>query len=148
MNKKIIGISGILFVLLAAGTAMALANPENTGSTQAKPMYKNFDPAMMEIKEQIMEAVENGDYETWVSLHEENGLPMQGGMFSAINEANFYLLSELHEAKQSGDFERAKEIFEELGIEKGQFKGKHKMNKGFGIKGKFSGNCPYLNSSE
>ena len=140
MNKKIIGISGILFVLLAAGTAMAFqGNPMNSETpVEERP---NYNP---ELHEQMETAIENQDYDAWIQLREDNNMPMRGKIFSVINEDNFYLFSELHEARESGDLDRMQEIRDELGLGQGtQSKGRQGMNsdfqgKGSGMKGNFS----------
>lgn len=162
MNKKIIGIAGILFVLLAAGTAMALENSESNQTQEAKPMYRNFHPElteetqaqiqertqqMQELREQIETAIENGDYTTWVSLMTENNNPKHEEMLSAVNQDNFYLLKELQDNRNE-----SMQIMEQLGIEAGQFKEMNGMKQGFrkGFKkGNFnSENCPFNNSTE
>jgi len=76
----------------------------------------------MENREEIKEAVENGDYDAWVALHEDR--EREAKILEYINEDNFHLLAELHEAIQNQDFETAKEIKDQIGLpdrpEKGQ----------------------------
>jgi len=72
MNKKILGI-GILFLLLAAGTVMAFRG-DFAGAMNA------FDSDEMQ---QMKTAIENGDYETWKTLQEQN---LTEENFNAIRE--------------------------------------------------------------
>ena len=60
MNNKILGI-GLLFVLLAAGTAMAFGGNFGTGF--------GFDS---EARNQIQTAIENNDFQAWKQLQENN----------------------------------------------------------------------------
>lgn len=184
MKNKLIGI-GILFVLLAIGTAMAFRGNFGTGQgfdsdkmEQIQTAIENGDYATWKqlhennlteenfnaIREKMQErtqarkeiqakmqeiqtAIENQDYAAWKQLMEENNNQENEMMLSVITEDNFYLLSELHDEKASGDFEAVKAIMEELGIEKGDFRGKNRMHKGFGRKGNFAGNRPFANPS-
>lgn len=72
----------------------------------------------MENREEIKEAVENGDYDAWVALHEDG--EREAKILEYINEDNFHLLAELHEAIQNQDFETAQAIKEELGMPLGE----------------------------
>jgi anti-sigma28 factor (negative regulator of flagellin synthesis) len=69
---------------------------------------------MMENREEIKAAVENGDYNAWVELHE--GTEFGSKILEHINEENFSRLGDLHEAIQNQDFETAKTIKAELGL--------------------------------
>lgn len=69
---------------------------------------------MMENREEIKAAVENGDYNAWVELHE--GTEFGSKILEHINEENFSKLGELHEAIQSQDFETVEALKAELGM--------------------------------
>ena len=134
MNKVLGGFLALAVVgLVFAGFAVADAeNPDKKG-----PRINS------EVHDQLIAAVESGNYSEWVQVFEDNDLPMQGKMFSAISEDNFHLLTELHEARAAQDFERAKEIHEELGIGKGH----HGCN-GAGVGNKHPGFHPSQDSDD
>lgn len=67
-----------------------------------------------ELRESLKDAVEEGNYQEWLNLHEENNL--KGRILQQITEENFHLLKEMHDAREEGDFEKVKEIQEELGF--------------------------------
>lgn len=78
----------------------------------------------LDVHEQMETAIENGDYDTWIKIRQENNLPMNGRMFQAINKDNFLKYKELHDANLAGDFEKANSIRNELGLGQGMMKGK------------------------
>ncbi len=79
-----------------------------------------------EVREEIKEAVENNDYDAFVLAATDTKL------IEAIeDEDDFELFVEAKELAESGDREGAKEIFEELGIEKPGHGKKHGGDKGF-----------------
>ena len=69
---------------------------------------------MMENREEIRAAVENGDYNAWAELHE--GTEFGSKILEHINEENFAKLGKLHEALENKDFETVKELKAELGM--------------------------------
>ncbi len=71
MNNKIL-VVGILFVLLAAGTAMAFRGNFGTGT--------EFDS---ETRQQMQTAIENNDFQAWKQLQENN---LTEENFNAIKE--------------------------------------------------------------
>lgn len=81
------------------------------------------------VHEALETAMENGDYNAWIKLREENNLPMNGRMFQVINKENFGKLVEMHEANEAGDADKAAEIRTELGLGQGM------MNKGNSARG-------------
>ena len=95
-------------------------------------MHKNKGE-MMEKKEQAREAVKNGDYNAWLEIVGEDSK-----MAEKINADNFSKLTEMHNLRQEGKHDEAKEIREELGLEKGLRDGKmgpgHEGMRGFGQK--------------
>ena len=78
------------------------------------------------MKNDIDEAIENNDYEAFLSAIE--GSPLADIINS---ESDFELFKEAHELKMTGDHKEAHEIMEELGFE-------HKMN-GLGHHREFDG---------
>jgi len=104
MNVKYITALFVAIGVLGAGSALAFMN-------QAK-----YDP---EIHNQVMDALESGDYNQWKTVMEENNLPMRG-LNEKITEENFSKFQELHNAMISGDYEAANKIRQELGLGYGQ----------------------------
>jgi hypothetical protein len=115
MKKKILIGSSVLVVLLVAGMAFASGIDQDSQSTGPR--------VAPEIHEQIVEALETGDYALWLQVHEDNDLPVRPEIAEVINEENFDSFAELHEAMRSGDRETAKAIADELGLEKPLRKG-------------------------
>lgn len=128
-STKIFGVLGLLAVLLvSAGIGFAGdSTASKTGSTtdwadsgpRMHMQKERMEEVSPEVREQLHEAVEAGDYDLWSQIREENGLPEDG----FITEENIGLLAEMHTAMQSGDFETATQLSEELGLEKGFGKG-------------------------
>lgn len=91
------------------------------------PMGPKGGRGLMGDMKEIMDAVDNGDYETFISLIQDK--PMADEILSVINESNFSLLKEMHDLVLSGNFDEAKTIADELGLKgpwlggKGRFKG-------------------------
>lgn len=67
-----------------------------------------------EVREQLKEAVQTGDFDTFSSLVSEGKHGAK--ILENVNADNFFLLNEMHEARANGDFESAKEIAEQLGL--------------------------------
>jgi len=75
-------------------------------------------PHHPEEHQAVEEAIANNDYEAWLAaVGEENKL------IEIITEENFPLLVEIYNLKQEGKYEEAREIWQELGIEKAGKKG-------------------------
>ncbi len=106
MNKNLVAI------LLAGSTVLGTAG--SVSAFRGEGEMRNFQMDS-EVRESIMQAMEDRDYATWVQIHEDAGLQ---GPFSEITEEKFNKLVEMHEAHQNGDMETAKEIAEELGMQK------------------------------
>lgn len=85
-------------------------------------------------REEIGKAIESGDYETWKALMEEKATEIghTPQILEVITADNFDKLMELHELKEEERAirEQQKAIAEELGIEKSDFGGHHKMKRG------------------
>lgn len=64
--------------------------------------------------EEMKVAMEAGDYQAWVTAHEDAG---RTEVSEKINEETFNSMIEVHTLKQSGDIEGAKALAEELGLE-------------------------------
>ncbi len=143
MEKKIIGLFAIITLALVGITGVIAYR----GDFLVKgPNYNE------EIHEQLEAAIENRDYNTWITIREENNLPIRGKIFQVINEDNFDMFVRLHEANQNGDSETANNIRAELGL------GQRTMNRGSnsgqgqgsGMKGQYfvdadnDGNCDNL----
>jgi len=108
MNNKILGI-GLLFVLLAAGTAVAFGG--NLGIGQG------FDS---DARQEIKTAVENGDFQAWKQLHEnnlteENFNAIRGRMQERIqNREEMQLnMEEIQTAIENKDYSAWKTLMEE-----------------------------------
>jgi hypothetical protein len=128
MNKNtIFTLMALLFVgIAAAGIVSAYRGDPNA----IGPNYNT------ETHELLQQALENRDYNMWISLREENNLPMKGKIFSVINEDNFGLFVDMHEARKEGDFETADAIRVELGLGQGMMKRGEGSQMGQGMKGK------------
>ncbi|OGY43629.1 MAG: hypothetical protein A3A02_03185 [Candidatus Buchananbacteria bacterium RIFCSPLOWO2_01_FULL_39_33] len=108
MNYKKIGIGlGVLAVILAIGiTTVSAAQNHGRGLRGLKTEPEN--------KDQVVQAIENSDYQTWKSLVGD-----KSRLAKVITEENFSQLVQMHNLAQEGEFDEAKEIAEELGL--GQF---------------------------
>jgi hypothetical protein len=111
-NKIVIGIFALLAVSVLAFAGLTYAYRGNA-SVQG-PNY-NAD-----VHEQLEAAMEAGDYEAWLSIRQENNLPMRGKIFQVVNEDNFDRYVAMHEAMEAGDAETANSIRAELGLGAGK----------------------------
>ncbi len=137
-RKNIFGILGLALVgiLLSAVFVSAYrGDPTQTG-----PYYNP------EKHEEMMNAFENMDYETWVELMTRDGKSPR--ILEVVNEDNFDLFIEMRNAMIADDINRANELRMELGLGQGMMK---QQGKGFGGgkgmrgQGGGPGNCPYMN---
>lgn len=71
------------------------------------------------VQQNIQNTIQNGDYETWKQLMQDNPTQWSEEMLEVITTENFHLLNELETARQESDFETVQEIMEELGLGKG-----------------------------
>ena len=78
---------------------------------------------LQENREEVRNAVANGDYEAWKVLVAE--MPNGSEMLEKINESNFGKLTEAHNLMEEGraKMEEARAIMNELGLERPQMKG-------------------------
>lgn len=112
-NTTIFSLLALLFVgIVTAG----MVNAYRGDSTIEGP---NFNA---EVHDQLENALENRDYDLWISIREENNFPMNGRMFEVVNEDNFDLFVDMHEAMEAGDIETANTIRAELGLGQGMMK--------------------------
>jgi len=114
-KKKTIGVLALSLFAVFAIAGLVAAQGFGVG---------NFQNVNAVDRIAVEQAVENGDYEAWTSLHEG----MNGKMAELINEDNFHLLTEMHEAREAGDFDKVKEIKEELRFPAGMGNGKAYAN--------------------
>lgn len=110
-NKFLVAFTVITLVSTVGITSLYAANNdsnESVGQTQQQGKslgeYPSFDP---EKQQAIQEAILNNDYEAWKELIGDAPITEK------INEENFARFSEAHQL-----IDQAKNIFEELGIEK------------------------------
>ncbi len=109
MRKPLIAIMAVFSLTLIATMGFAFA-------AMGDHPWKGFNYDE-EIHNQMIAAIESGDYEEWLRIREENDLPMRGKIFENINEENFQMYSQLHQAVQNGDTETAARIREQLGLD-------------------------------
>ena len=98
-----------LSVLAVIPVFAANANKEARGS--------HFTP---EHHEEIIEALDNGDYETWKSLMENSAHSPK--VMDVVTEDNFQTFIGIHALRKEGNFEGAKILAEESGIDFGRGK--------------------------
>ena len=119
-SNKFLTITGVLGALaimgIAGGTAFADSQNGKTANGQ-RPDKAVVEQRMQDIKQ----AIENNDYNTWHELVTENG--RSPNIADVVTEDNFYLLAELEKARQDKDFEKANEIANQLGIKPGMMMG-------------------------
>ncbi len=130
-NKTIFAMLALLLVgIVAAGIVAAYRGDSDTQG----PYYNE------ELHDQIEQAIEDRDYDLWISLREENNLPMRGRIFSVINEDNFDLFAQMHEAMEDGDLETADSIRAQLGLGQGMMRrGQGQGMHGQGMNGQNNG---------
>ncbi|MBW6451608.1 MAG: hypothetical protein K0B02_02665 [DPANN group archaeon] len=131
-------------LLIGALVLFSIVGMVSAYKGNATPVGPNYNE---DIHEAMKQAIENGDYDAWIQIREDNNMPMHCRMFSIINEENFHLFAEMHEANENGDLDRAAEIKAELGLGQGNGNcgmGTHMGNKGNaqGTQSNF-GNCQY-----
>ncbi|MFT4307891.1 MAG: hypothetical protein ACMXYM_00785 [Candidatus Woesearchaeota archaeon] len=71
----------------------------------------NYDA---DVHEALVEAMEQGDFESWRTIRKENGLPMRGRVLTNIDAENFERFVQMRRAYHEGDVDRASELREEL----------------------------------
>ena len=81
-------------------------------------------PIDTQTKQDIEEAIETGDFQTWKSL-----LPEDNPRFGDITEEQFAKIQKLHEARKNGDKDTMQSIAKEIGLKMGQ---RNRMQKNMG----------------
>lgn len=143
-RKKYLIMGSTLSAMLVAG-GLGIATLSVADSTPAKIWDILTDDQKQQIeamkeekmaeKEEMMAAIEEGDYTKWKEI-----IDSRPKITDYVNEDNFDRFSEMHKLMQDGDHEGAAEIREELGMPdgmgmKGMGKGHGRMHgKGFGPK--------------
>ena len=131
-NKILMALMAVFVIsLMSLGVIAYRGDPNVQG-----PNY-NAD-----VHEQLEAALENGDYELWLSIREDNNLPTRGKIFSMIDEDNFDLFVNLHEANEVGDVDAANAIRAELGLGQGMMRRGNSNGRGMqgqGMKGSNNG---------
>ncbi|MFH0870596.1 MAG: hypothetical protein V1866_06095 [archaeon] len=153
-NKVLAGMAVMLLIgaLALVGVSAYKGNPDVTGP--------NYNEA---VHTQLEAAMDAGDYDAWLKVRQDNGLPTKGRIFQAINEENFGKYVEMHDAQLAGDSERADEIRTELGLGQGkqmgnqakgtgtaQGSGSMQSNRGSqrqGIGGSRQGTCDFIDAN-
>ncbi|MBU1118787.1 hypothetical protein KKH43_02825 [Patescibacteria group bacterium] len=123
MKKKksvVIALSALAFVLSAVSVAsFARANDDSTESS-VRPK--------MEQRDEMREAVENGDFAKWKETVES-----KPKVTDYITEENFSKFSEMHKLMRDGNREEAEKIREELGLPDKGMRGPGGKGKGRGM---------------
>lgn len=125
MNRKtIFGVLAIFVVIASMATVSAFAGKYSGRANMFETRW-GMSPERAACNEQIVQAIENEDYEAWKKA------AVNSPMISKIlNEDDFKILVQLHQAKQDGDYTKVKELSEQLGLPCGS--GRHNMPGNFG----------------
>lgn len=117
----------IIASLIIVVTAAVITTSADESEEDRKVQFEK----RAEIHKQVKAAVEQNDYNAWVTAVSESKMAEKHA--DKINEETFGKLVEAHELFQSGDKEAAKEIMKELGLKKKHRKGfmKHKRSEAF-----------------
>ena len=99
--------SAALMVALVVGSTAAYAQDGDAG--QKRQQVKN-----PELHAQVMEAMDNRDYDAWASILSEDERGVK--ILEHINADNFGTFVDMKEAFQNKDIETAKELKEQLGL--------------------------------
>ena len=108
-KTNMIGMMALFVVgmVLSAGAVSAYRGDYSTEGP-------NFTP---ERHEQMEQAMESQDYESWYNLMTENGKYPR--VVDVVNEDNFDIFIQAHEAGKAGDTETAARLRAELGLNNG-----------------------------
>lgn len=118
MEKKILGISAIVFVaLLGFGFVSA---------------YGFGNQVSLEDKDAMRTAVESGDYASWKALMESQITEEKFNEIKLRHQEREEFRSLMEEARESGDYSQIEALREQYGLGNGM--GKRNMN---------SGECPF-----
>ncbi|MBU0757788.1 MAG: hypothetical protein KKF44_06980 [Nanoarchaeota archaeon] len=112
-NRILFALLAVMSISLVSYSAFAyMGNHE--GTIEDRPYYSE------EVHDELEAAIEARDYDLWISIREENDLPMNGRIFSVIDETNFAAYADMHEAMEDGDTETADALRAELGLGQGR----------------------------
>lgn len=133
-NNKFYLLASLLGLIITTLTVSSLVSAHQL-SPNGNGQGQNFDSAkrqaFQEDHQAMVDAIENGDYNTWVELATQKERTCVN-MTDVINQDNFDEFSQMHQLMQDGDFEAAQQIREELGLpERGMGMGAG-MHRGFG----------------
>lgn len=96
---------------------------DELGISDLMPFGRGMGGMRGDMKE-IMSAVKDGDYDTFVELIKDK--PIANDVLSVVNQDNFYLLKQIQELAQAGSFDEAKAIADKIGLDGKLFmRGKH-----------------------
>ena len=124
---KKLGVTALAVAIIAIGTSSFTSADETSVSNK-----KNRPNFSEEKHEQMLEVMQNADYDAWVALlSEKDYIPKA---FEVINQDNFPKFVEAWNLKQEAKvkMDQAKAIYEELGFEKMGRKGKKSGRGGHG----------------
>jgi len=144
MKKTLI--IALIALIITAGITSFINAQENTQKNKGnrpelteeiKTQIQERRAKMEAQREEMQNVMENGTYEEWKTIVES-----RPKMTDHITAENFAKFQEIHKLKQAGNYEEAKELWEELGIEKKfGMPGIHKDGFNKGTRG-MNGNCP------
>ncbi len=142
MNKAML-VFAVLLVAVGAVTAYGmmgwgrpnaniLQNADDYGMMgMHKAMMNGRGSGMMQMHSQVEKALESGDYQAFLKIHEDYGMNMD------ITEEQFKQMAEWHEAMEEGDYAKLQEM-----RDAGFTPGFGMMGKGTGSNG--FGGCPMM----
>ena len=95
--------------LLGAGFAMASGVSADTGTRMGFGAQRGT--CNTELHDEIEQAIEDGEYETWKEL-----MDGRGRITEVVTAENFDTFAEMHEAMEDGDYAKAAELRKDLGL--------------------------------
>lgn len=118
-------VAALVGVVATTALVAGASSASNLNQRNDQELLKN-DKSDREYRLKINSVIENGDYDAWLELVGDRPIA------DIVAEDDFSLFVEAHNLMKSGDMEGAKEIFDELGLEKPKrfLKGKAKGHRG------------------
>jgi len=116
MKKNVIPLGlGILAIsMIATAATNAASNTEEGERPQRRGNFAERNPEMEAQREAMHEALEAGDYQAWLEIVSQN----ENSPFADFSEDQFNRLQQVHDLHEEGDHEEARELAEELGLER------------------------------
>lgn len=115
-------------------------------TTFAQTNATALTPVPFEHRQEMQQALTDGDYETWSEIRKAKAEEMRNRateIESNINQATFNKLTEAHQLMQAGKIDEAKAIFEEIGLPgPSKFHGMRRMRDGMHDKAGWRFNAP------